>query len=190
MALAAQKTVENLIGSLAIGLDRPFRVGDYVAVDGIQGTVEQVGVRSTRLRTPDRTLVSMPNGRLADLRIESFAARDRFRLAVTLGLTYGTTAAQVRTVLREVEAALRAHPACRVEAPLVNLVDLRDSCLAVEVVAWLEAPDQPAFQRQRGELLLGFMEIVERAGAAFAFPTRTVHVASLPGGAPAAPRKS
>lgn len=180
VALAAQKTVENLIGSLTIGLDRPFRVGDYVQVDGTQGTVEVVGIRSTRLRTLDRTLVTLPNGKLADMRIESFAARDRFRLSAVLGLTYSTTAAQVRQVMDGVRAALQAHPALGPEAPVARLVELGDSALRVEVMAWLRAASFDEFAAMRGELLLRFMAIVEEAGAEFAFPTRTVHVASLP----------
>jgi MscS family membrane protein len=188
VALAAQKTVENLIGSLAIGVDQPFRVGDFVAVDGATGTVEAVGMRSTRLRTLDRTLVTIPNGKLADMRVESFAGRDRFRLAVNLSLLYATTAAQMRQVLREVEAELKAHPALGPEAPVVRFADLGDSGLQVEVMAWLRAPDFDAFCALRGELYLRFMEIVERAGTGFAFPTRTVHVASLP--AAAAPRRA
>jgi MscS family membrane protein len=186
VALAAQKTVENLIGSVAIGVDQPFRVGDFVAVDGIQGTVEQVGMRSTRLRTLDRTLVTLPNGKLADMRIESFAARDSFRLAVTLGLTYGTTAAQLRRVLEEARAYLAAHPAAAPEAPVVRFAGLGDSSLTVEVMAWLVAPDFDAFSDLRGEVLLKLMEIVEGAGASFAFPTRTVHLVPPPAAPPTA----
>jgi MscS family membrane protein len=180
VALAAQKTVENLIGSLAIGVDQPFRVGDYIAVDGTQGTVEAVGMRSTRIRTLDRTVVTLPNGKLADMRVESFAARDRFRLNVVLGLTYSTSAAQLRQVVAGVRQALRAHPALGPEVPVVRFADLADSCLKVEVMAWLQAADFNEFCDLRGELYLRFMEIVEQAGSGFAFPTRTIHVASLP----------
>jgi MscS family membrane protein len=180
VALAAQKTVENLIGSLAIGVDQPFRVGDFVAVDGVTGTVEVVGMRSTRLRTLDRTLVTIPNGKLADLKVESFAARDRFRVNVVLALVYSTSAAQLRQVLAEIGAALQAHPALGPEAPVVRFSELADTCLRVEVMAWLQAESFEEFAAMRGELYLRLMEIVERAGTAFAFPTQTVHVASLP----------
>jgi MscS family membrane protein len=184
VALAAQKTVENLIGSVAIGVDQPFRVGDFVAVDGVQGTVEQVGMRSTRLRTLDRTLVTLPNGKLADMRIESFAARDRFRLAVTLGLSYSTTAAQMRRIIDEVRTLLVNHPANGPDAPVVRFTGFGDSALNLEVMAWLVAADFNAFALLRGEVYLRLMEIVEQAGTEIAFPTRTVHL--VPGsGAPA-----
>jgi len=188
VALAAQKTVENLIGSVTIGVDQPFRVGDFVAVDGIQGTVEQVGMRSTRLRTLDRTLVTMPNGKLADLRIESFAARDRYRLAVTLGLSYSTTAAQMRQVTDAIRTLLASHPANGPDAPVVRFTGFADSALTVEVMAWLVAADFDAFASLRGEIYLRIMEIVEQGGTRFAFPTRTVQLVPPAGTASATTR--
>lgn len=180
VALAAQKTVENLIGSITIGVDRPFRVGDAVLVDGVVGVVETVGLRSTRLRTLDRTLVTIPNGRLADMRIESYTARDRWRIVTSLGLRYGTTAAQLRQVIAGVEAALRQHPAAGPDAPLVHFSEFKDSSLAIEVQGWVQAADQHEYGRIRGELYLRFLEIVEEAGTGLAFPTRTLHVEPLP----------
>jgi MscS family membrane protein len=179
LALAAQKTVENLFGSVAIGLDQPFRVGDFVRVDEVLGTVESIGMRSTRLRTLDRTLVTIPNGKLADMRAETFAVRDRIRLLANLGLSYATTAAQMRTVLAGIEAALRAHPKIWPDV-VVRFNELKDSTLNVEVVAWFETADWNEFTAIRQELLLRFMEIVEQAGTGFAFPTRTVHVVAAP----------
>jgi MscS family membrane protein len=187
VALAAQKTVENLIGSLAIGVDQPFRVGDFVQVDGTQGTVEQVGMRSTRLRTLDRTVVTLPNGKLADMRIESFAARDRFRLFLTMGLVYSTSSAQMRQVMAGLREVLLAHPTLGPEAPVVRFANLGASSLDVEVMAWLTAQDFNDFCDQRGELYLRFMEVVERAGSSFAFPTRTIHVAPPQAAAPGVP---
>jgi MscS family membrane protein len=182
VALAAQKTVENLIGSVAIGVDQPFRVGDFIAVDGVAGTVEAVGMRSTRLRTLDRTLVTIPNGKLADQRVESHSARDRYRLAVTFGLAYGTPTEVVRGLLAALDAMLRAHPARGPEAPVVRLADLTDAGLRVEVMAWLEAKSYDEFAAVRGELYLSLLEAVERSGARFAFPTQTVQVAPPPEG--------
>jgi MscS family membrane protein len=180
VALAAQKTVENLIGSVTIGMDRPFRIGDTVQVDGVVGVVETVGLRSTRVRTLDRTLVTLPNGRLADMRIESYTARDRWRIVTSLGLRYGTTAEQVRQVVAGIEAALRDHPAAAADAPLVRLAEFKESSLAIEVQGWVQAADQLEYGRLRGELYLRFLEIIEGAGTGLAFPTQTLHVESLP----------
>ena len=176
VALAAQKTVENLFGSIAIGVDQPFRVGDFVRVEDVVGTVEAIGMRSTRIRTLDRTLVTIPNGKLADLKAESFAARDRFRLLANLGLAYTTTAAQVRAVLAGIEGALKSHPRVGSETISVRFTELREYALNVEVMAWLQEADWNSFTADRQELLLRFMAVVEEAGASFAFPTRTVHL--------------
>jgi MscS family membrane protein len=180
LALAAQKTVEHLFGSIAIGVDQPFRVGDAVVVDGVTGTVESIGGRSTRVRTLDRTVVTFPNGKLAEARVECIAARDRIRLATNLGLSYATTAEQVRRVLADVEAALRAHPKLWPDSVVVRLSELKESSLNVEVMAWFLTSDWSEFTAIRQELLLRFMEIVEGAGTTLAFPTRTVHLVREP----------
>jgi MscS family membrane protein len=178
LALAAQKTVENLFGAFSIGADQPFREGDFVRIEDVVGTVETIGLRATRIRTLDRTLVSIPNGRLADMRLESFAARDRMRLACTIGLVYGTTAAQMRDVLDGLERVLRAHPLIWPDAVVVRFKEFGDSSLNVEVMAWFQTPNWSEFQLIRQDILLQFMDVVEKAGSSFAFPTRTVHLVS------------
>ena len=182
IALAAQKTVENLFGSLSIGVDQPFRIGDFVKIEDFVGTVEHIGMRSTRVRTLDRTIVTIPNGKLADMRTETFAPRDRIRLLANLGLVYSTSAAQMREVLAGIERALRAQPKLWTESVSVRFSALGDSALNVEVVAWFETSDFSEFTAIRQELFLSFMEAVERAGTSFAFPTRTLHLVA-PGGA-------
>ncbi|MEZ4363983.1 MAG: mechanosensitive ion channel family protein [Kofleriaceae bacterium] len=177
LALSAQKTVENLFGTLSIGVDQPLREGDVVRVADHLGTVEAIGLRSTRIRTPDRTVVTIPNGQLADQRIESLSSRDRMRLACELGLVYGTTAAQLRGVLADVEALLRGHDKLWPEEVVVRFKALGESSLNIEVVAWFQTTEWAEFRDLRQEMLLGFLEIVEKHGTSFAFPTRTVHVA-------------
>ncbi len=179
-ALAAQKTVENLFGSLSLAVDAPFRVGDFVKVEDFVGTVEAIGLRSTRIRTLDRTLVSFPNGRLAEMRLESYTVRDRLRLACTIGLVYETSAAQMRQVLEGVEAVLRKHPLIWPDAVVVRFKEFGASSLDIEVMAWFRTAVWPEFQLIRQEVLLQFMEVVERAGTSFAFPTRTLHVVNEP----------
>ncbi|HSM93508.1 MAG TPA: mechanosensitive ion channel family protein [Anaeromyxobacteraceae bacterium] len=175
-AFGAQNTVQHLFGSIAIGVDQPFRVGDFVSIEGVTGTVESIGGRSTRVRTLDRTLVTFPNGKLAETRAETFSARDRIRLWTNLGLSYSTSEEQLRRVLAEVEGALRAHPKIWPDAVVVRFTDFKDSTLNVEVMAWFQTTDWNEFTAIRQELLLRFMGIVERAGTSFAFPTQTIHV--------------
>lgn len=179
-ALAAQKTVENLFGSLSLAIDAPFRLGDFVKVEDVVGTVEAIGLRSTRIRTLDRTLVTIPNGRLADMRLESYSARDRLRLACTIGLVYETSAAQMRQVLQGFEAVLRAHQLIWPDAVVVRFKEFGPSSLDIEVMAWFRTSSWPEFQLIRQEVLVKFMEVVEGAGTSFAFPTQTVHVVSEP----------
>jgi MscS family membrane protein len=176
LALAAQKTVENLFGAFSIGVDQPFRVGDTVKVEDFLATVERVGLRSTRFRTLDRTIVTIPNGKLADSRIESLTARDRMRLATVIGLVYGTTESQVRQILDGFTRVLRAQPKLWPEAVTVLLRGLGASSIDIEIAAWFETEDFGEFQAIRQEVLLQFLRVVEDAGTSVAFPTQTVHV--------------
>lgn len=187
LALAAQKTVENVFGAFSIGIDQPFREGDFVKIEDFVATVEAIGLRSTRFRTLDRTLVTIPNGRLADMRLESFTARDRLRLAAVVGLVYETTGAQMRQVLAGFERVLREHPMIWPDAVVVRFREFAASSLDIEIMAWFRTADWGEFQAIRQDVLLQFMEAVEDAGTSFAFPTRTVHIASLPTRTPASP---
>jgi MscS family membrane protein len=179
VALAAQKTVENLFGAFAIGADQPFLEGDYVRIEGFEGTVEVIGLRSTRFRTLERTLVTVPNGKLADMRIETLTARDRMRVACILGLVYETTTEQLRAVLEGWEGLLRAHPKIWTENVIVRLKALGASSLDIEVMAWFQTTDPNELGRIEQEVLIGFREVVQAAGTAFAFPTQTVHLESV-----------
>jgi MscS family membrane protein len=187
IAFGAQKTIENLFGSLALAVDQPFRIGDFVKVQDFVGTVEDIGLRSTRFRTLDRTVVSIPNGKLADERLESFEVRDRMRFATTVGLTYGTTRTQMEHVLGGFDRVLRGHPLIWPDSVTVKFLRFAESSLDIEIMAWFRVPTWGEFQRCREEVLLEFMGVVERAGASFAFPTRTVHMVSAVGPASAPP---
>lgn len=178
VALAAQKTLENLFGALSIGVDQPMREGDFVKLYDVIGTVERIGLRSTRIRTLDRTVITVPNGELANQRIESYSVRDRLRLAATIGLVYETTSTQMRAVLTELDAILRRHPKIWPDGIVVRFKELAASSLDIEIQAWFQTTDWAEFQTIRQEVLLDFMAAIERNGSAIAFPTRTVHLAT------------
>lgn len=188
LALGAQKTLENVFGAFAIAVDQPFREGDFVKVEDFVGTVENIGLRSTRIRTLERTVISIPNGKLADMRLETFAVRDRIRFTATINLVYGTTEAQLREVMTGFEAALRAQPKLWPDAVVVRFAGFGASSLDVEVMCWFMTADFNEFRAIREQVLLGFMASVEKAGSSFAFPTRTVHLAT-PAAGPA-PQKA
>ncbi len=176
IAFAAQKTIENLFGAASLAADRPFAVGDYVAIDGLAGTVEDIGMRSVRLRTFARTLVSIPNGLAAAARIENFQDRDRFLYNPTFGLVYATTAAQLTLVVDELKRHLLAHPRVHQEALRVRFKELASSSLNVEVVCWLLAADVHQFSALAEELNFRILEIVEAAGTSLAFPSQTLYL--------------
>ena len=187
VALAGQKTVENLFGAFSLGVDQPFRLGDWVTVEGgVSGTVERIGLRSTRLRTAERTLVTIPNGKLAELRLETFAARDRFLFSTRVPLVHGSPSAQVREVIAGIEALLDRQPSLFSPSRVVRLSALTPSSIELEVVAAFATPDFDGFRDVRQEVLLGILEVIERTGAQLAYPTQTVLLEADVAGAPSA----
>lgn len=174
LALAAQKTVENLFGSVSILADQPFGVGDTIRVDGIEGTVETIGLRSTRMRTVERTLVIIPNGKLADMRIESLGPRDRIRFSTKLALARDTKASTIEVIVATLRAKLAAHPSVLASEVSVYLSGLGESSFDVDVSAPVETTDANAFAKVREELLLSCMRIVTAEGAKLAVPARSI----------------
>jgi len=180
LALAAQKTVENLFGSISILVDQPFKVGDTIKVDTIEGAVETIGLRSTRIRTVERTLVIIPNGKLADMRIESLGPRDRIRFATKLPLGRDTTIAQIELILVSLRKKVKAHTSVLENDVQVQLGGLGESSFDVDVAAPIETINGNEFARIREELLLECIRAVEEAGATLAVPARRI-VAPKPG---------
>jgi len=176
LAFGAQKTVENLFGSVAIAADRPCRVGDTVRVEDVVGVVEVIGVRSTRIRTPDRSIVSFPNGRLADMRIETLAVRDRIRFATMVGVVYGTTEPQMKQVLAGLEDVLRRHPHIWKDVITVRFAGFGATALEIEVQCWFNTPDYELFRAYRQDVLFGFLKVIDQAGTAISWPTHTVQL--------------
>ncbi len=180
-AFGAQKTIENVFGSLALAVDQPLRVGDTVKVDGMEGQVERIGARSTRFRTPERTLVTIPNGRLADSRIESLSMRDRLRMSTMVMLALDTDAAKVRTVIEGIETLLRHHPLVWKEIAVARLSNLSAVAIEIEVMCWFETADFERFRTARQEVLLGIVTVAENAGARLGPPPATAPAPAAPG---------
>ena len=176
LAFGAQKTVADLFGSVAIAADRPCRVGDTVRVEDVVGVVEEIGVRSTRIRTPDRSVVSFPNGRLADMRIETLAVRDRIRFATMVGVVYGTSEQQLKQVLTGLEDVLRRHPHIWNDVITVRFAGFGEAALEIEVQCWFDTTDYELFRAYRQDVLFGFLQVVEQAGTSISWPTHTVQL--------------
>ncbi len=170
LALAATKTVENLFGSVSILVDQPFKIGETIKVDTVEGTVETIGLRSTRLRTADRTLVVIPNGKLADMRIEALGARDRFRFVLRVPLDPRSPRAEVEALVKALDASMRAAGSVRPDDVLVRVKAWSDVSLDVEATAYVEVPDLVAFTTVRQTLLLDATDLVGRSGLRLATP--------------------
>jgi MscS family membrane protein len=173
VALAAQKSLENLFGGLSLIVDQPVRVGDTCRFGDRVGTVEDIGLRSTRIRTPDRTIVTVPNADFSALHIENFAVRDRMLFTTTIGLRYETTPDQMRWLLRALRQVLLDHPKVDPDPARVRFVKLAQSSLDVEIFAYVLTSDGNEFLEIREEILLRFMDVIAQGGSGFAFPSQT-----------------
>jgi MscS family membrane protein len=176
IALGAQKLFENLIGSLTLLADRPVRIGDFCRFGETLGTVEEIGIRSTRIRTLDRTVLTVPNGEFSTLHIENYSQRDRFWFHPILNLRYETSTDQMRYLLQELRAMLARHPKLDSGTTRVRLIGLASYSLDVEIFAYVLATDYANFLEIQEELLLACMEIVEASGTGFAFPSSTLYL--------------
>jgi MscS family membrane protein len=176
VALALRPTLENVFGGITVLVDQPVVPGEFCRWDGDKvGTVEEVGLRSTRLRTLDRTVVSVPNGEFSNLQIENFARRDRIRLITTLNLRYETSADQLRHVLSELRRLLRSHPRVIDDPCRVRFVGFGASSLDLEIFAYVDTTDFNDFLAVREDLFLRMIDVVEASGTGFAFPSTTTY---------------
>ena len=178
VALAAQSSIENLIGGLNIYADRPIRVGDFCDYAGIQGTVEHIGLRSTRIRALDRTVTSVPNSLLAKVHITNYTLRDQMLFRHTLDLRYETTTAQLRDLANTITAYLDGHPKVirNVSLPRVRVIGFGDWSMKMEVYAYVNATELPVFLIIQQELAIAIIDLVRQSGADFAFPSQTVYL--------------
>ena len=170
IALAAQKSLENLFGAMTIASDRAIRVGDFCRAGEHMGTVEDIGLRSTRIRTLQRTVVSVPNGQLITMSLENFSQRDKFLFHHRIHLGYETSADQLRGCLVKTRTMLRMHPKTETDSARVNLTAFLDSSIEIEIFAHLLETSNEAFLTAQEEILLKVMDILKANGAKFALP--------------------
>jgi MscS family membrane protein len=171
LALGAQKTVENLLGGIFLLSDKALAVGDYCTIGNQSGTVEDVTLRSVRLRTTQQSLVSLPAGSLAQAGIENFATRHKMLALTTLRLRYGTDVSQLRRILENIRGLLARHARIEQQSAYIRLVNFGMDAIELELFAYLQTADGEEFRAWREELLLDIATIVEAAGSALA-PTR------------------
>ncbi len=176
VAMAAKDTLSNFFGSIMILSDRPFRVGDWIRADQNEGVVEEIGFRSTRIRTFPKTLITIPNSIIAAAAIDNFSRMPKRRVNMTVGVTYRTTADQMERLVSRIEDILRNHEGVDKEFMLVNFTDFGTSSLDVLVYYFTATVLWADHLRIRQEVNLSIMRLVDEMGLSIAFPTRTVHL--------------
>jgi MscS family membrane protein len=175
IAFAAQKTLENLFGGVSVLADEVIRVGDFCRFGDRVGTVEDISLRSTRIRTLERTELSIPNGSLATMNIENFTRRDKFLFNPTLAIRGETSADQLRYLLAEVRRMLYEHPKVESDSARIRLAGVDKGVLSLEIFSYIITRDQAEFSAICEDLWLRMMEIVENSGSRFAGPSQIVH---------------
>lgn len=181
IAFAAQKTLENLFGGISVLADEVIHVGDTCRFGDRVGAVEDISLRSTRIRTVERTELSIPNGALAAMNVENLTRRDKILFNPTLGVRCETTPDQLRYLLAELRRMLYGHPKIESESARIRLAGFDSSALSLEIFSYVLTRDFAEFTAIREDLLLRMLEIVERSGSGLAFPSRTVYVTRDPG---------
>jgi MscS family membrane protein len=177
LALGTQKTVENLVGSVTVIADTPAQIGDFIHVGDIVGTVEDIGIRSTRIRTVERTVVTIPNGDLSARQIENFAARDRFLFNPVIAVDCGMSSAKLREAIRIVQQVLAGHDKIA-KGARANLARIGEHSFNIEVFSYIDVPEFDASVIVCEELLLSIYERLEAAGIGLAFRAQVTFFAS------------
>jgi len=175
-ALAAKDTVSNIFGSLMIIFDRPFHIGDWIKAGDMEGTVEEIGFRSTKIRTFAKTLISVPNNVIANMALDNFSRMPKRRIRLTVGVTYDTTPTQMREAVRKIRELLKTHPAIDQEFFLVNFTDFGASSLDIMVYCFTTTTVWGEYLEAREDVCLKIMDTLEALGLEIAFPSTTVYI--------------
>lgn len=174
VALAAQDTLQNLLGSFTIFADKPFIVGDLVRIDKFEGTIEKVGFRSTLIRTLDKTLVVIPNKKMVDSPLENLSLRNLRRVKFHIGLKYDTPVGTMKKICSEIEKFVNDHSATSADT-LVSFDSFAESSLNIQILYFIEIVDYSEYMHIREDINYHIMQIVSENGAGFAFPSQTVY---------------
>jgi len=176
IAMAAKDTIANIFGSIMILVDRPFTIGDWIKTSEFEGVVEEIGFRSTRIRTFEKTLVNVPNSSLANMVIDNIDARSVRRIKMRIGITYSTTTKQMQQAIEGIEKILKEHPGVDQDFKLVKFDEFADSSLSIFLYYFSNSKVWAEYLQVRQEVNIQIMELLQGLGLEFAFPTRTLHI--------------
>jgi MscS family membrane protein len=176
VALAAQESLSNFFGSLVVAVDRPFKLGDFIQIGAVMGTVEEIGLRSSRLRTPQRTLVTIPNKMMASEVITNYSAMPQRRVDLTIGLTYDTTPEQMTAIVEDFRTILKNDPGVHQDFLAVNFLTYGACSLDIQVIYFAADSNIAKSFELRERINFAIMRAVNACGLSFAFPTQTLHL--------------
>jgi len=188
VALAAQDTLKNFFGSLMIFIDKPFSVGHWITSGEIDGTVEEIGFRSTRIRTFRNSLQYVPNGRLADSSVDNHGLREYRRFYMHIAITYDTPPDLIEVFVQGLRRIVEQHPKTRKDFYIVEFNEMGDFSLKIMFYIFFAVPTWPEELKARHEVLIEIVRLAEKLGVRFAFPTSTLHMENFPGKLSLTPR--
>lgn len=176
IALAAKESLENLLGSFTIFLDKPFVIGDLIQVGNVIGNVEKIGFRSTRIRTIEKSYVTLPNKKLVDGELDNLSLRTQRRAMFNIGLAYETKPEQLKSIVSETQNYIDAHSHTLNGETRVRFHDLNSSAINIMIVYFVDTMEYDVYLNVREEINYKIMEIVSKNGSSFAYPTQTVYL--------------
>jgi len=180
LALAAKDTAANMFGSIAILLDKSLKVGDWILVDGIEGVVEDIGMRTTKIRTFEKSLVAIPNSTVATSPVENYSRRGTRRIKMTIGLTYDTTQEQMKAVIDDLRNLIASHPdVAQNQTQITHFRDFNASDLGILIYFYVQTTDWKKYLDIRQDINLAIMETVKRHNAGFAFPSQSIYIEKM-----------
>lgn len=174
IALAAKESLENLLGSFTIFLDKPFTIGDIIKVGNIEGTVEHIGFRSTRLRTVEKTYLTVPNKKMVDSELDNLSMRLQRRVQFNISLLYETSTSQFKSIVADIQAYIDNHPQISTVENVVRVHNFADSGIEIMIRYFVNSKDFDVYMNVRQEVNYQIMDIVHKHGSDFAYPTTAV----------------
>jgi len=178
VALAAKESLENLLGSFTIFLDKPFVIGDLIKVGNIEGTVEKIGFRSTRIRTAEKSYVTVPNKKMVDSELDNLSMRMQRLVKFNLGLAYGTSAKKVTNIINDIQMTLDSNPIIIRDETLIKLHNFNDTGIVLLVSYTVDSSEYKVYLSVRQEMNLKIMEIIEKHGSGFAHTSLDMFLAN------------
>jgi len=180
IGMAFQGALGNLASGVMLLVFRPFKVGDWIQTPDVEGTVEGIGIRSTRVRAFTQALISVPNATIANSPITNWSQMGKRRIKARLGLTYSTSKDQMKNILSDLKIMLKNHPDVHKDTIMIRFDEFGDSALSIFCYFFTITTNWVRFLEVREDINFKIMEIIEKNGASFAFPSQSIYVESMP----------